>query len=177
MKQFLKFTLATIVGIIITSFIGFLIMVGMIGVIASSSSKTVKIQPNSVYELELKGELQERSQDDPFEGIFAGMTGQEVLGTIGLDDVLSNIRKAKNNENIKGIYLKGGMLTGGYASFKEIRNALTDFKESGKFIVAYADAYTQKNYYLASVADKIYINPEGMLISGNSATTTFYKTL
>lgn len=176
MKQFLKFTLATIVGIMITSFIGFLIMLGMIGAIASSSSKTVKIQPNSVYELELKGELLERSQDDPFEGIFAQMSGQEALGSIGLDDVLNNIRKAKNDENIKGIYLKNGMLIGGYASLKEIRDALADFKESGKFIVAYADSYTQSNYYLASVADKIYINPEGMLeFQGIAASTTFYK--
>lgn len=176
MKQFLKFTLATIVGIIITSFIGFLIMIGMIGALASSSSKTVKIQPNTVYELELTGELQERSQDDPFSGLFSGMSGQDNVSSIGLDDVLSNIRKAKNDENIKGIYLKGGTLSGGYASLKEIRDALADFKESGKFIVAYADIYTQKNYYLASVADKVYLNPEGTLeFQGIAASTTFFK--
>ncbi len=176
MKQFLKFTLATIAGIIITSIIGMLITFGIIGAIASSADKTVKIQPNSVYELELEGQLVERSQDDPFTEIFTGAFGQDVPGPVGLDDVLANIRKAKDNENIQGIYLKSGVLTGGYASFKEIRDALADFKKSGKFIVAYADTYSQKNYYLCSVADKMYLNPQGMLeFQGIAANTTFYK--
>lgn len=176
MKQFLKFTLATIVGIIITSFIGMLLMFGIIGAIASSSDKAVKVQPNSVYEIELNGQLVERSQDDPFSEIFSTAFGQDAAKTIGLDDVLANIRKAKTNENIQGIYLKGGMLMGGYASFKEIRDALVDFKESGKFIVAYADTYSQKNYYLSSVADKVYLNTQGMVeFQGIAANTTFFK--
>ena len=176
MKQFLKFTLATIVGIIITSIIGMLLMFGIIGAIASSSDKAVKVQPNSVYELELNGQLVERSQDDPFSEIFSTAFGQDAAKTIGLDDVLANIRKAKTNENIQGIYLKGGMLMGGYASFKEIRDALVDFKESGKFIVAYADTYSQKNYYLSSVADKVYLNTQGMVeFQGIAANTTFFK--
>ena len=103
MKQFLKFTLATIVGIIITSIIGMLLMFGIIGAIASSSDKAVKVQPNSVYEIELNGQLVERSQDDPFSEIFSTAFGQDAAKTIGLDDVLANIRKAKTNENIQGI--------------------------------------------------------------------------
>ena len=176
MKQFLKFTLATIVGIIITSFLGMLIFFGMIGAIAASSEKTVKTTPNSVYELELKGQLVERSKDDPFSSLLAGSFGQSAVKAIGLDDILSNIRKAKNDNNILGIYLNGGMLSGGYASFTEVRDALEDFKTSGKFIVAYADTYSQKNYYLASVADKIYLNPIGSVEwQGIASNTTFFK--
>ena len=176
MKQFLKFTLATIVGIIITSVIGMLLMFGIIGAIAGSAEKVVKVQPNSVYELELNGQLIERSKDDPFTEIFSNAFGQDAAKIIGLDDVLANIRKAKVDENIKGIYLKGGMLTGGYASVKEIRDALADFRQSGKFIVAYADTYSQKNYYLSSIADKVYLNTQGMLeFQGIAANTTFFK--
>ena len=176
MKQFLKFTLATIVGIIITSFLGMLIFFGMIGAIAASSEKTVKTTPNSVYELELNGQLVERSKDDPFSSLLAGSFGQSAVKAIGLDDILSNIRKAKNDNNILGIYLNGGMLSGGYASLTEVRDALEDFKTSGKFIVAYADTYSQKNYYLASVADKIYLNPIGSVEwQGIASNTTFFK--
>lgn len=176
MKQFLKYTLATIVGIIVTSFIGMLIFMGIIGAITASSNKTVKTKPNSVYELELKGELVERSKDDPFSTIFAGTMGQSNVQPIGLDDVLANIKKAKADGNISGIYLKNGMLMGGHASIKEIRDALVDFKSSGKFIVAYADGLSQKNYYLVSVADKIYLNPLGMLeFQGIASNTLFLK--
>jgi len=95
---------------------------------------------------------------------------------MGLDDLLANIEKAKNDANIVGIYLNGGSLSGGFASLKEIRNALIDFKKSGKFIVAYADNYSQKDYYLVSVANKILINPQGMLeLKGLSAQTMFFK--
>lgn len=176
MKQFLKFTLATIVGIIITSFLAMLIFFGMVGAMMASSEKVVKTSPNSVYELELKGQLVERSKDDPFSSFMAGSFGKSAVKTIGLDDVLSNIKKAKNDDNILGIYLNGGSLSGGYASFKEVRDALEDFKTSGKFVVAYADVYTQKNYYLASVADKIYLNPIGSLEwQGIASNTTFIK--
>lgn len=176
MKQFLKFTLATIVGIIITSLIGLLIFFGIVGAFAASSEKKVKTSPNSVYELELKGNLIERSKDDPFSSVFASSMGQSAVKTIGLDDVLANIKKAKNDDNILGIYLNGGMLSGGFASLKEIRDALEDFKTSGKFIVAYADMYSQKNYYLASVADKIYLNPIGMVeLQGIAANSAFIK--
>lgn len=176
MKQFLKYTLATIVGLVVVFFIGMLLFMGIVGAMVASSSKTVKTAPNSVYELELKGELVERSEDDPFAGLFARFLGQPDVEAVGLDDVLANIKKAKADDNIRGIYLKGGVLFGGSASIKEIRNALVDFKSSGKFIVAYADVFSQKNYYLASVADKIYLNPLGMIeFQGIAANTRFVK--
>ncbi len=176
MKQFLKFTLATIVGIIIASLLGILIMFGIIGAIAGSSETTTVLKPNSVYEIDLEGTLVDRSQEDPFSAAFAEAMGQTAQKTIGLDDVLTNIEKAKNNDNIVGIYLKGGSLNGGFASIKEIRNALIDFKKSGKFVVSYADNYSQKMYYLVSVANKVLINPQGMLeLKGLSAESMFLK--
>jgi len=176
MKQFLKFTLATILGVFLASILSMLLFFGIAGAIAGSSEEVVEITENSVYQLDLEGTLVDRSEENPFAGAFAEAFGQDEQKVIGLDDVLANIRKAKKNENVKGIYLKGGMLMGGYASLKEIRDALVDFKKSGKFIVAYADNYMQKNYYLASVADKVLINPEGMLeLKGLSAELMFFK--
>lgn len=176
MKQFLKFTLATIVGIILTSILGLLIMLGVVGAIAGAGDKPTKLSPNSVYELELTGQLVDRSEDDPFSKALSEAFGRPETNVIGLDDVLSNIHKAKSDSNIVGIYLKGGILSGGFASMKEIRDALLDFKASGKFIVAYADTYAQTNYYLASVADKILLNPYGMVeFKGMSAELLFLK--
>ena len=176
MKQFLKFTLATIVGIIITSILFALISFAIVGAIAGASDSATVLKPNSVYELNLEGTLIDRSQDDPLTGAFASAMGKASDNSIGLDDVLSNISKAKKDDNIVGIYLKGGSLSGGIASIKEIRNALIDFKKSGKFIVAYADNYSQRMYYLVSVADKILLNPQGMLeLKGLSAQTMFFK--
>ena len=176
MKQFLKFTLATIVGVIITSILLVLIFFAVIGAVAGASDSATVLKQNSVYELNLDGTLIDRSKDDPFTGVLSQAFGKPTENSIGLDDVLSNIKKAKNDENIVGIYLKGGSLSGGIASIKEIRNALIDFKKSGKFIVAYADNYSQRVYYLVSVADKILLNPQGMLeLKGLSAQTMFFK--
>lgn len=176
MKQFLKFTLATIVGIIITGFLCTLLFFGMIGAVASFADKEVNITENSVYKMDLNGKLVERSEDDPFSGIMEKSIGRSSETTIGLDDILSNIKKAKNNANVKGIYLYAGTLSGGYASITEIRDALSDFKTSGKFIVSYADAYSQKMYYLCSVADKMLLNPQGMVeFQGLASQTMFYK--
>jgi len=176
MKQFFKFTLATIVGVFLASILSMLLFFGIAASIGSSQEEVVEIKENSVYQLDLKGTLVDRSEDDPLSGAFAEAFGQEEQKIIGLDDVLANIRKAKADANVKGIYLKGGELMGGFASLKEIRDALVDFKKSGKFIVAYADNYMQKNYYLASVADKVLINPEGMLeLKGLSAELMFFK--
>ena len=176
MKQFLKFTLATIVGIFIASLLGIFISFGIIGAIAGSADKATTLKPNSIFQIDLEGNLVDRSQEDPLSGAFAHALGKPSENTIGLDDVLANIEKAKKDDNIVGIYLKGGSLSGGVASIKEIRNALIDFKKSGKFIVAYADNYSQRMYYLASVADKILINPQGMLeLKGLSAQTMFFK--
>jgi len=176
MKQFFKFTLATIVGIFIASLLCLIIMFGIIGALSSSSETTTELKPNSVYEIDLKGKLIDRSEDDPFSAAFADAMGQDVETTIGLDDVLANIEKAKNDENIVGIYLKGGSMVGGIASIKEIRNALVNFKKQGKFIVAYSDNYSQRMYYLASVANKVLINPQGMLeLKGLSSENIFFK--
>jgi protease-4 len=176
MKQFLKFTLATIVGIFIATLLIILISLGVVGAIASSGESATVLKPNSVYELTLEGALVDRSNDDPFSGVLGKALGKPSENSIGLDDVLKNIEKAKKDDNIVGIYLKGGSLSGGIASIKEIRNALIDFKKSGKFIVAYADNYSQRMYYLASVADKVLINPQGMLeLKGLSAQTMYFK--
>lgn len=173
MKDFLKFTFATVLGIIVAGVLFFFLSILTIfGSVASSESET-KVSENSVFMLNLDGAISERSVDNP----LAAITGEE--GGIGLNDVLSSIQKAKENENIKGIYLQGNstMMTG-YASSKAIRDALLDFKESGKFIVAYADTYSQDDYYLASVADKVLLNPSGMLQwSGIASQNIFYKDL
>ncbi|WP_321520164.1 signal peptide peptidase SppA [uncultured Bacteroides sp.] len=173
MKDFLKFTLATVVGIILSSivifFIGAIIFFGVV----ASSEKEVKVKPNSVMFLDLNGKLEERTEDNPFKQ-FVG----EDFATYGLDDILSSIKKAKENENIKGIYIQAKALGASYASLQEIRNALVDFKKSGKFIVAYSDNYTQKLYYLSSVADKVLLNPKGVIEwKGLAAEPMFYKDL
>lgn len=126
--------------------------------------------------LDLNGTLVERTQEDPL-GILSQLFG-DGSNTYGLDDILSSIQKAKENENIKGIYLQASSLGTSYASLQEIRNALLDFKESGKFIIAYADSYTQGLYYLSSVADKVLLNPKGMIEwRGIASTPLFYKDL
>lgn len=176
MKQFLKFTLASILGVIIASILLFVVSLGIISSIGASQEAEKKLKENSVYKLELSGNLIERSEDNPFGDLAAEMFHSPSQASIGLDDVLSNIQKAKENPMIKGIYLKGGILIGGVSSITEIRDALLDFKESGKFIVAYADVYEQSNYFLSSVADKIYMNPMGILdLKGISAELMFFK--
>jgi protease-4 len=176
MKQFLKFTLATIVGVLIVWLLGMLIFFGIIGAVSGAKESATVLKPNSVYELNLEGNLIDRSEDDQFTVAISQAMGQPRETTLGLDDILSNIEKAKKDPNIVGIYLKGGSLSGGIASIKEIRNALVDFKKTGKFVVAYADNYSQRMYYLVSCADKILINPQGMLeLKGLSAQTMFLK--
>lgn len=173
MKDFLKFTLATVVGIILSSIVIFFIgAIILFGTIASSDSE-VKVKANSVMFLDLNGMLEERTEDNPFKE-FIG----DDFSTYGLDDILSSIKKAKENEDIKGIYIQAKNLGASYASLQEIRNALADFKKSGKFIVAYSDNYTQKLYYLCSVADKVLLNPKGIIEwKGLAAQPMFYKDL
>lgn len=173
MKDFLKFTFATVLGIIVAGVLFFFLSILTIfGSVASSESET-KVSENSVFMLKLDGAISERSVNNP----LASITGEE--GGVGLNDILSSIRKAKDNENIKGIYLQGNAtMAAGYASLKAIHDALVDFKESGKFIVAYADTYSQDDYYLASVADKVLLNPSGMLQwSGLATQNIFIKDL
>lgn len=176
MKNFLKLTLASIVGLIIFSGLTTCVGIGILGAVASMGDTPTILKPNSIYEIELSGVLSERSEEDPFAAALTKAMGQSGTESIGLDDLLSNIKKAKEDSNIVGIYLKGGTLQGGYASLKELRDALLDFKTSGKFIVAYADTYTQGNYYLSSVADKLLLNAQGMLDwRGLYTMNEFYK--
>lgn len=176
MKQFFKFTLASILGVIIGSIFFLVLFLGIMSAVGSSQEAEMKLKDNSIYELELAGSLIERSEDDPLSGLVGEIFNSPNQQNIGLDDLLANIEKAKENPLIKGIYLKGGMLAGGKSSMSEIRQALLDFKESGKFIVAYAAIFEQTNYYLSSVADKIYLNPEGAVdLRGISSEVMFFK--
>lgn len=173
MKEFLKSTLATITGIFLTGFILFFLgIISLVGILSSANTE-VPVKDNSILCLNLNGMLEERSTDNPFTEYLG-----EELNTYGLDDILAAIQKAKKNDKIKGIYLQNVFLGASFASLEEIRNALLDFKESGKFIVAYADNYTQGLYYLSSVADKILINPQGALEwKGLASQPIFYKDL
>ena len=174
MKDFLKFTLATITGIIVSGVLLFIVSILMMFSMLYSSDSEVTVRENSILKLDLNGSLVERSGEDP----WAILMGDESAA-YGLDDLLASIRKAKENENIKGIYIEAtDLATDGFAALKEVRDALADFKESGKFIVAYGDMYTQPMYYVASVADRVLLNPEGMLEwSGLSSMPVFYKDL
>lgn len=176
MKDFFKFTLATVTGIILSGIILFILgIVTFFGIASSADSETI-VKKNSIMTLDLNGTLVERTQETPF-AFFSEIMGDKE-NVYGLDDILSSIKKAKENENIKGIYIQANALGASYASLQAIRNALVDFKTSGKFIVAYSDGYTQKLYYLSSVADKVLLNPKGMLQwTGLSATPIFYKDL
>ena len=173
MKDFLKFTFASMLGIILASIVlGILGIVTLVGMVASSDTETV-VKENSIFMLNLDGTLVERVQENPLNTIMG-----EDFQEYGLDDILTSIQKAKDNENIKGIYLQAGTMAASCASLEEIRNALKCFKESGKFIVAYGDNYTQGMYYLASVADKVIVNPQGSIEwQGLLSKTVFFKDL
>ena len=159
MKDFFKYMSATVVGLIVfsvlTGIIGAMCVVGMI----ASGSATKDVSDNSVMVINMSGMLDERSQSS-----FIDELGGGSVGTIGLDDVLGAIRKAKGNDKIKGIYIEAGMLSAdSYASLAAMRNALLDFRKSGKWIIAYGDVYTQGCYYVASAADKVLLNPSGQV--------------
>ena len=174
MKDFLKYTLATIVGILLLALIvGIFSLLTLTG-LASMSSVSEPIQSNSVMVIDLDGMLDERSVDNPF-AEFMG-SGNESLG---LNDLLTSIKSAKENDDIKGIFIKVGSFSGGTpATLQELRDALVDFKKSKKFIASYGDNYGQGAYYLCSVADSLLINPEGMVeLAGMSLSTMYYKNL
>ena len=156
MKDFFKNVTATIVGLfafgLIMTILGFICIIGMI---ASSNSKPT-LKDNAVMVLKLQGQIEDRSEDN-----WLGELTGEQFNNLGMNKILSSIRKAKDEEKVKGIYLETGILESDYATLQEIRNALADFKKSGKWIIAYGDALSQGGYYLASVANKVYVNPEG----------------
>lgn len=159
MKEFFKYVLATIVGFIcVTAFMGIMSLIMFFSIMATSDTQPM-VSNGSVLRIELNGTVSERVTENP----FAELMGNKALASQGLDDLLKAIKVAKTNDKIKGIYLEGGLLSADFASLEELRKALVDFKQSKKFVVAYADQYTQGSYYLASAADKVWLNPSGML--------------
>ena len=159
MKQFFKFVFASFVGMFLFSIVtGIFALITIAGMFASQDSTTTP-EENSVLVLNLSGQLEERSENN-----FISQLQGSATRSIGLDNLLEGIRKAKENDNIKGIYIEAGAFAAdSYASMQAVRNALLDFKKSKKWIIAYADTYTQGTYYMSSVADKVYLNPQGQI--------------
>ena len=173
MKEFLKTVLASMTGVLLASFVMLVMLFSLIGAIVASMEETPMIEENSVLLLHLDGALEERAADDSFSSIMS-----DEMAVLGLDDIISAIKEAKDNANIKGIYLQAGMLSASPASLEEIRGELASFKESGKFVVAYGDQYTQGMYYLATVADKVIVNPHGSIAwHGLASQPIFFKNL
>ena len=176
MKQFFKMTLATICGIaIFITVMGLFFVISLVGMIASDSAST-KVKDNSVFVINLNGTINERAEEGtPFDALL----GMGDMSSMGLDDLIASIQKAKDEEDIKGIYLEGGLASfDAPATAQQLRDALKDFKKSGKWIVAYADQYMQGAYYVASVADNIYLNVEGMIdFKGLGGKGEYYKGL
>src|SRR5690606_26720099 len=176
MRSFFKYVLATITGIIISSILMFFILMGIIGMMISSvGSKTETVTAsNSVLLIDLAHAITEKTEANPFEGLdIPGYAGSK---SIGLNDIVSRIKAAKTDNNIKGIYLNVSSVGTGFATMKAIREALLDFKTSDKFIVAYSDVMSQKGYYLNSVANEVYLHPQGNLdFRGLATSVMFYK--
>ncbi|MBR1807780.1 MAG: signal peptide peptidase SppA [Paludibacteraceae bacterium] len=176
MKDFIKYMLATVCGIILLSTLSTIMFFMSFVSMALSSDSGTKLSKHSVYRINLEGELVEQTSEDDLTRLIAKASKRDVPEQIGLNDLLRNIRYAKEDKHIDGILLQGGSLAAGFASREEIRRALLDFKESGKFIVAYADSYSQGNYWLASVADKVCLNSRGALSwAGLSSNIMFYS--
>lgn len=177
MKQFFKFMFASMLGTFLTLIITFLLLVFVIGAAIMASSKPdATIPQNAILRLTLNADIPERSTNNPFADFgFGGISSQHVPG---LYETLNAIKHAKEDSKIKGILLDLGMVPSGMATVEEIRNALLDFKKSGKFILAYGEIYSQKAYYLATTANKVYMNPEGTLdFRGIAGQVMFLKGL
>lgn len=168
--NFLKVVLGTLVGLILFSVLSVVLLAAMM---VASGNDSASVKPNSVLRLRLQGTIQERSE----ESIYSYF-GEEYEAMYGLDDIVASIRKAAGDENIKGILIEPGAFSAGFSSLQEIRQELQNFKRSGKFIYAYSGAYTQGGYYLSSVADSVFLNPEGVIdFRGLAYSGTFYKNL
>ena len=175
MKQFLKFTFASTLGVFIAALIlSLLFFIIILSISFSSSNATYTARPKTILHLKLEGELVERSQEDPFGFLIGNYINHDTQ--ISLEDVLIAIKNAKENKNIEGIYIENSLFAASTASIQEIRTALIDFKKSNKFIIAYGGTYMQNAYYLSTVADKIIMNPQGTLdFRGLSAQPMFLK--
>ncbi|MFP4448379.1 MAG: signal peptide peptidase SppA [Bacteroidales bacterium] len=174
MKSFFKYTLASLVGVIIAGLLFFLIFFTSISIMLSKQDKPVEINPNTVLKVRLDNIIMDRNPESPFGNFdFQSFKPQSSLG---LNEILANIEKAGKDDNIEGIYLELTAIPAGMATIEEIREALIKFKETGKFIIAYSDNYVQTSYYLASVADKIYVNPAGRInLTGLNSQVMFFK--
>ncbi|MFP4017769.1 MAG: signal peptide peptidase SppA [Bacteroidales bacterium] len=174
MKSFFKYTLASLVGVIIAGLLFFLIFFTSISIMLSKQDKPVEINPNTVLKVKLDNIIMDRNPKSPFGNFdFQSFKPQPSLG---LNEILANIEKAGEDDNIEGIYLELTSIPAGMATIEEIREALIKFKETGKFIIAYSDNYVQTSYYLASVADKIYVNPAGRInLTGLNSQVMFFK--
>ncbi len=172
MKNFLSSLLATLVGILIMTIVVFLIFMGIIA--ASTSKEAPEVKENSLMVAKFNKQIIDRVDNNPLSKLMTGSFAYNDV--MGLDQILKDLQKAKADDNINGIFLRLSNVSSGTATLGEVRDALLDFKTSGKFIYAYADIFTQKSYYLASVADSIFMTPEGMfMFTGLSAEATFYK--
>lgn len=173
MKEFLKYTLAVIVGLFISTFLFFFVGVGILGTMVASKDSSVKVQEHTFLVLNLDGELTERSEESPLDKLFGSSFKNH-----GLDQILEAIEKARLNPNVTGIYLEAGSFNAPIASLQEIRTALQRFREAGKTVVAYGDNYSQGLYYLASVGNRVILNPTGSIEwKGITAQVLFYKDL
>ncbi|MCF8228250.1 MAG: signal peptide peptidase SppA [Bacteroidales bacterium] len=175
MKQFFKFMFASMLGTILTILIVFFLLMGLVMSIASYSEKeAISIKPNTVLHMKLNTPIFDRTPKNPFEQF--NFQTMEPLEMIGLNDILNNLEKAAKDPNIKGIYLDLSVIPTGMATIEEIRDALIEFKQSGKFIICYGNVLDQAAYYMASVADEIYMSPEGMILfKGLNAEVMFLK--
>lgn len=174
--KFFKVVLASMLGVILAGVVMTLLSFFMLAGIAGSMNqeKETKVEANSLLHVKFEGEIVDRSPSSPFSDF--NFSSFEPKKSIGLNDILKNIEKAKDDENIKGIYLDLASVPARMATIEEMRNALLDFKESGKFIVSYSEVYSQKSYYLASVADEVWVNPQGIVEwRGFGAELMFFK--
>jgi len=173
MKNFIKYTFATVLGSLITMFVVLLIIIGIIGGITSSQEKTVTVKKNSILKVTFGNKIIDREPLDP----LAEFNLSDDKSITGLNKIIAAIDAAKDDDNIKGMYLDASSFgVGGLATIEAIRNAMLDFKTSGKFIYAYSEYYGQKAYYISSVADKIFVNPAGAVgIKGLGAQLMFFK--
>ncbi len=176
MRQFFKFMFATIAGIFVSTILLVLITIGLVASLASSDEHKEEVKSNSILQISLDYMITERSAKNSFEGIE--LFSDESEKKCGLNDLVKSIRYAAEDEKIKGIYLNLSISPNSYATLEEVRDALLDFKKSKKFIVAYGEVMEEHSYYLASVADKIYLNPSGeLLINGFSYSEPYLKNM
>jgi protease IV len=174
MKSFFKYLLASILGVILASLIIFFVTLGIISALVASQDKSVEIADNTILQLKLDKPIHDRKPSFPV--LIYNITSFRADNNIGLNDLLNNIAKAAQDKNIRGIFLDLSGLDAGIATVEEIRNALIEFRKSGKFIVAFSNNYSQKAYYLASASNKIYLNPRGSIdFTGLSAEIMFFK--